>query len=67
MDSGEQLASAIIEAIRSGRDVWVFDQMLQGLDRLEHARKLLVERCAACSDPNEVATSIIEEREQSAP
>jgi hypothetical protein len=44
-------------------------RLLQGPDRLEHARKLLVERCAACSDPNEVAflTSIIEELEQSAP
>ena len=61
MDTGEQLAADIIDAIRSGRDVWVFDQMLQGSDRLEHARKILFERRSACSDPDEVAflTSII--------
>jgi hypothetical protein len=55
MDSGEQMAAEIINAIRSGRDVWVFDQILQGPDRLEHARRLLLERRAACSDPDEVA------------
>jgi hypothetical protein len=33
MDTGEQLAAEIIDAIRSGRDVWVFDQILQGPDR----------------------------------
>ena len=61
MDTGEQVAAEIIDAIRSDRDVWVFDQILQGPDRLEHARKLVLERRAACSDPDEVAflTSII--------
>jgi hypothetical protein len=61
MDTGEQVAAEIIDAIRAGRDVWVFDQILQGPDRLEHAR-------AACSDPDEVAflTSIIGGLEQSA-
>ena len=70
MNTGEQLAAEIIDAIRSGRDVWVFDQTLQGPDRLEHARKLLLEERAACSDPDEVAflTSIIGGLErQSAP
>jgi hypothetical protein len=68
MDTGEQVAAEIIDAIRSGRDVWVFDQILQGPNRLEHARKLLLERRAACSDPDEVAflTNIIGGLEQSA-
>jgi hypothetical protein len=38
MDTREQLVAEIIDAIRSGRDVWVFDQILQDPDRLEHAR-----------------------------
>jgi hypothetical protein len=61
MDTGEQLAAEIIDALRSGSDVYVFDQILQGPHRLEHARKLLLEKRAACSDPDEVAflTSII--------
>jgi hypothetical protein len=68
MDSGEQTAAEIINAIRSGRDVWVFDQILQGPDRLEHARRLLLERRASCSDPDEVAflTSIVRALEESA-
>ena len=52
-EAGEQLAAEILDAIRTGRDVWVFDQILQGPDRLEYARKLLLERRAACSDPTE--------------
>ena len=70
MDTGEQLAAEIIDAIRSGSDVWVFDQILQGPDRLEHARKLLLEKATACSDPDEVAflTTVIGGLErQSAP
>jgi hypothetical protein len=69
MDTGEQLVAEIIEAIRSGRDVWIFDQILQGPDRLEHARKLLRERRDASSDPDETAflTSVIGSLERSAP
>jgi hypothetical protein len=69
MDTGEQLVAEIIDAIRSGRDVWIFDQILQGPDRLEHARKLLRERRDACSDPDEAAflTSVIGSLEKSAP
>jgi hypothetical protein len=70
MDTGERLAAEIIDALRSGSDVYVFDQILQAPDRLEHARKLLLEKRAACSDPDEVAflTSIIGGLErQSAP
>lgn len=59
----------IIDAIRSGRDVWIFDQMVEGPDHLAHACKLLIERRAACSDPDEVRllSSIIDGLEQSLP
>ena len=61
MDDGELLAAEIFEAIRSGRDLWLYDQFVGGPDRLEHARQLLVERRAACSDSDETAflTSVI--------
>jgi len=69
MNTGEQIAAEIIDAISSGRDVWVFDQILQGPDLLEHACRLLLERRAVSSDPDEVAflTSIIERLEDSGP
>ncbi|HEY1338794.1 MAG TPA: hypothetical protein VGF59_14860 [Bryobacteraceae bacterium] len=70
MDAGEQVAAAIIEAIRSGADVWVFDQLLPGPDRLQQAHNLLLEKRTACSDPDESAflTSIVRELEkQNAP
>ena len=61
MDAGEQLAAEILDAIRSGRDLYVFDQVIEGPDRLERARKVLIEKRDARSDPDEVAflTSII--------
>jgi hypothetical protein len=61
MEAGEQLAAEILDAIRSGRDVWVFDQYIVGPDSLERARKVLIEKHDACSDPDEAAflTSII--------
>ena len=61
MDVGEQLATEILEAVSSGRDLYVFDQFVEGPDRLERARKVLIERCDACSDADEAAflTSII--------
>jgi hypothetical protein len=69
MDVGVQIAAEIIDAIRSGRDVYVHDQILEGPDRLEHARKILFERLAACSDPDEAAllARIISGLEKSAP
>ena len=69
MEIGAQIAAEIIDAIRSGRDVYVHDQILEGPDRLEHARKILFQRLAACSDPDEVAllASIINGLEKSAP
>ena len=39
MDAGEQLAAEILDAIKSGRDLWVFDQFIELYDRLERARK----------------------------
>ena len=51
MDAGEQLAAEIIDAIRSGGDLWLFDQLIAGPDRLEGALQLLLDRRAACSDP----------------
>ena len=59
MDAGEQLAAEILDAIRSGRDLWVFDQYIVGPDSLERARKVLIEK--RDSDPDEAAflTSVI--------
>ena len=61
MDAGEQLAAEILDAVSSGRDLWVFDQFIEGPDRLERARKVLIEKRDACSDADEAAflTSII--------
>jgi hypothetical protein len=54
-------AAEILDAIRSGRDVYVFDQYIGGPDSLERARKVLIEKRDACSDPDTAAflTSII--------
>ena len=61
MAAGEQLAAEILDVIRLGRDLWVYDHFIEGPDRLEHARKVLIERRDARSDPDEAAflTSII--------
>jgi hypothetical protein len=61
MDAAEQLAAEILEAIGSGRDLYVFDQFIAGSNRLERSRKVLIEKRDACSDPDEPAflTSII--------
>jgi hypothetical protein len=61
MEAGEQLAAEILDAIRSGRDLYVFDQFIEGPDRSEGARKVLIEKRDACSDADEAAflTSII--------
>ena len=61
MDAGEQLVTEILDAVSSGRDLYVFDQFVEGPDRLERARKVLIEKRDACSDADEAAflTSII--------
>jgi hypothetical protein len=55
MDVGEQLAADILDAIRSDRDLWVFDRYITGPDRPERARAVLAERLDACSDAEEAA------------
>jgi hypothetical protein len=61
MNAGEQLATELLDAIRSDRDLWVCDQFIEGPDRLERARKVLIEQRDACSDPDETVflTSVI--------
>ena len=61
MDAGEQLVTEILDAVSSGRDLYVFDQFVEGPDRLERARKVLIEKRDACSDPDRAAflTSLI--------
>ena len=46
-------AAEILDAIRSGRDIWVFDQYIGGPDNLERARKVLIEKRDARSDPDD--------------
>jgi hypothetical protein len=53
--TGEQLAAQIRDAVSSGCDLWVFDQFVPGPDRLERARKVLIEKRDACSDADEAA------------
>jgi hypothetical protein len=54
-------AAEILDAIRSSRDIWVFDQFIGGPDSLERARRVLIEKRDACSDPDRAAflTSIM--------
>jgi hypothetical protein len=52
MDAGEQFAAEILEALKSGRDLYVYDQLIEGPDRLERARKVLIEKRDAHSDPD---------------
>ena len=61
VDAGEQMAAEILDAIREDRDIYVFDQYIVGPDSLERARKVLIEKRDACSDPDEAAflTSMI--------
>ena len=65
MEPGVQIAAEIREAVRSGRDLYVRDQFIEGPDCLERVRKLLIEERDACLDPDEVAflNSIISELE----
>jgi hypothetical protein len=55
MEVGEQLAAEILDAISSGRDLYVFDQYIVGPDSLERARKVLIEMRDAYPDPDEAA------------
>ena len=68
MDAGEQMAAEILDAITSGRDLWVFDQYIAP-GSLERACNVLIEELDACSDPDEAAflTSIIRGLEKAKP
>ena len=57
-----QFAAEILEAIGSGRDLYLYDQYIGGgAECLERARKVLIERRDACSDAEEAGflTSVI--------
>ena len=57
MDTKAELEAKMLDALTSGGDLWVFDQYVGGgPDSLERARKLLIERRAAYSDPDEAAS-----------
>ena len=53
MDARE-LAGEILNAIRSGRDLYLYDHYISGPDRMQCAREVLIEKRDACSDPDEV-------------
>jgi hypothetical protein len=55
MDAGEQAAAEILEAIRLGRDLYVYDQFIEGPDHLERALQVLIEKRDARSDPDDAA------------
>jgi hypothetical protein len=55
MDATKQLAAEILDAVSSGRDLYVFDQFIQGPDRLARVHHVLIEKRDACSDPDEAA------------
>jgi hypothetical protein len=63
MESEDQIVASIVGAIRSEADVYVFDQVIEGPDKLQKARKLLIDRRQAVQDPEEAAflTRIIEQ------
>ena len=54
MDAGEFVAS-ILDAIGSGRDLYLYDHYVAGPDPRQRAREVLIEKRDACSDPDEVA------------
>jgi hypothetical protein len=50
----EELATEILDAIRSGRDLYLYDHYIIGPDGRQSAREVLIEKRDACSDPDEV-------------
>ncbi len=55
MNPKERLVAEIIDAIRSGNDVWLFDHIVQGPNRVKDACKLLADQRRSCSDADEAA------------
>jgi hypothetical protein len=57
----EELAAKILDAVRSGSDLYLYDYYIKGPDGGQRVREVLIEKRDACSDPDEVAflTSVI--------
>ena len=54
MDAGE-LSGKILDAIKLGHDLYLYDHYIIGPDAMQRAREVLIERCNTCSEPDEVA------------
>lgn len=54
MDAGALIAE-ILNAITSGRDLYLYDHYIIGPDSRQRAREVLIEKRDACSDPDEMA------------
>jgi hypothetical protein len=52
MDAGA-LAAEILDAIRSGSDLYLYDHYIIGPDARQHACDVLTEKRDGCSDPKE--------------
>ena len=57
MDAGEQLAAEILDGLRLGRDLYLYDHYIIGPDGRRRAREVLIEKRDACSDPDELVFS----------
>ncbi len=55
------MLAQILDAITSGRDLYLYDRYIIGPDARQRAREVLIEKREACSEPDEVAflTSVI--------
>ena len=55
------MIAEILEAITSGRDLYLYDHYIIGPDSRQRAREVLIEKRDACSDPDEMAflTSVL--------
>jgi hypothetical protein len=60
MDAGE-LVAKILDAISSGRDLYLHDQYIIGPNAKQRAPEVPIEKRDACSDPDQMAflTSVI--------
>ena len=54
MDAGELVAS-ILDAVASGRDLYLYDHYIIGPDAWQRAHEVLIEKRNTSSDPDEVA------------
>jgi hypothetical protein len=55
MDAGEQPAAEILDAINSGRDLYLYDHYIIGEHARQRACEVLIEKRDTCSDPDEAA------------